>query len=306
MINPFKRKIRLVTHDGKFHADDVFSTAFLKIYFEQIDQRGIKVFRTRDPQKMETGDIVYDIGGKYSLKEGIFDHHQIDGGGKRPNDVPYSAFGLIWKDYGLKLVSNPEIHQKIDELFVQQICAGDTGFNDFVIEGLNWKVWSVNEFVQIFQVGLENDPKKLDKEFTKVVLIAREILEKTILKYENQYTDAKKVLDIYEKTNDKRVLVFDQQYAWKEVLTLKPEPLFVISENPINHNFYVTAVPITKNSFEVRKSFPKEWLGKRDEKLKEITGIKDAVFVHSAGFLAVTESLESAIDMAHQSLRREN
>ena len=54
------------THDGMFHADDVFAAALLRMVFP-----GIKILRgSRVPENFE--GIVYDIG------MGEFDHHQKD------------------------------------------------------------------------------------------------------------------------------------------------------------------------------------------------------------------------------------
>ena len=69
---------RAFTHGGKFHADDVFSTALLKILRPDIKvTRGFVV-----PDNFD--GIVYDVGG------GMFDHH-TEPRETRPNGVPYAA-----------------------------------------------------------------------------------------------------------------------------------------------------------------------------------------------------------------------
>ena len=63
------------THGGKFHADDVFSTALLQIVRPDIQiTRGFTV-----PEDFD--GIVYDVGG------GMFDHHS-EPRETRPNGVP--------------------------------------------------------------------------------------------------------------------------------------------------------------------------------------------------------------------------
>ena len=75
------------THGGKFHADDVFSTALLQIVRPDIKiTRGFTV-----PDDFQ--GIVYDVGG------GLFDHHS-EPRETRPNGVPYAAFGLLWRGAG--------------------------------------------------------------------------------------------------------------------------------------------------------------------------------------------------------------
>ena len=79
------------THGGKFHADDVFSTALLQIVRPDFTvQRGFTV-----PDDFD--GIVYDVGG------GEFDHH-AEPREERYNGVPYAAFGKLWRELGAGLV----------------------------------------------------------------------------------------------------------------------------------------------------------------------------------------------------------
>ncbi len=69
---------------GKFHADDIFSSALLLYLNPEIQI-------TRGNQVPEEYDgIVFDIG------RGAYDHHQKDSR-VRENGIPYAAFGLLWK-----------------------------------------------------------------------------------------------------------------------------------------------------------------------------------------------------------------
>ncbi|MFQ3265592.1 MAG: uncharacterized UPF0160 family protein, partial [Colwellia sp.] len=63
--------IIIATHNGNFHADDVFSIAALKNIFPSI-----KLIRTRNLELIAKADIVIDVGGEYDADAGRFDHHQ--------------------------------------------------------------------------------------------------------------------------------------------------------------------------------------------------------------------------------------
>ena len=94
------------THAGKFHADDVFSTALLRLLRPEL-----KVIRTAAlPENFE--GFAFDIGW------GAYDHHQKDAP-VRENGVPYAAFGLLWKNLGEQLVG--EEWQRFDEHFIQPL-----------------------------------------------------------------------------------------------------------------------------------------------------------------------------------------
>jgi uncharacterized UPF0160 family protein len=80
---------KLVTHNGKFHADDVFASVILTQLFPELP-----LVRTRDEQiTNDKNNFVYDVGG------GKFDHHGIDDQRQHENGVPMAAFGLIWQKF---------------------------------------------------------------------------------------------------------------------------------------------------------------------------------------------------------------
>ena len=81
------------THGGKFHADDVFSYALLRMIHP-----GLLVRRGNEVPQDFTG-IVFDVGG------GAFDHHGNEEK-KRENGVPYAAFGLLWQQLGTAVLGD--------------------------------------------------------------------------------------------------------------------------------------------------------------------------------------------------------
>ncbi len=91
--------VRIVTHSGSFHPDDVFSGALFSILFDG----NIEIIRSRDPEIIKTGDYVFDVGG-LSDGEKNFDHHQEGGAGERENGIPYASFGLVWKRFGEEII----------------------------------------------------------------------------------------------------------------------------------------------------------------------------------------------------------
>ena len=87
------------THSGKFHADDVFSSALLLSVNPEITiHRGSQV-----PEDFK--GIVFDIG------RGKYDHHQRDSR-IRENGVPYAAFGLLWEELGAEILGE-ELAEKL-------------------------------------------------------------------------------------------------------------------------------------------------------------------------------------------------
>ena len=70
-------KITVVaTHDGGFHADDIFAIAVLRQALGELE-----VVRTRDAEKQAAADLRVDVGGRSDAATGDFDHHQRGGAG---------------------------------------------------------------------------------------------------------------------------------------------------------------------------------------------------------------------------------
>ena len=87
--------MKIVTHSGSFHQDELFAVAALLFIFPDAE-----VIRTRDDAVIKSADIAVDVGGIDDPNKERFDHHQEGGAGKRANGIPYASFGLVWKKYG--------------------------------------------------------------------------------------------------------------------------------------------------------------------------------------------------------------
>jgi len=114
-------KTRIITHNGKFHTDEVFAVATLKLVLKD----EVEIIRTRDEEIIKTGDYVVDVGFIYDEEKNLFDHHQVGGAGERANGVPYASFGLVWKKFCRKLSNDDEVADIFDKRIVQFIDATD-------------------------------------------------------------------------------------------------------------------------------------------------------------------------------------
>ncbi|HTV22787.1 MAG TPA: MYG1 family protein, partial [Polyangiaceae bacterium] len=66
------RALRVATHSGPFHADEVFACALRRVFLCQ----PVEVVRTRDLAVIAEVDLAVDVGGEYEPARGRFDHHQ--------------------------------------------------------------------------------------------------------------------------------------------------------------------------------------------------------------------------------------
>lgn len=315
----FLKKQNILTHDGKFHADDVFALATLDILYDG----KIKITRSRNPETIEkflkAGDIIVDNGRDYNFEKNIFDHHQEGGAGARESGVPYAGFGLIWKHFGRQvclkeikknkpsgendLVEAVEyVWQKVDEGLVSNIDATDTGYTDYYSEKTHDSAFVPDKIVGSFVPNWREDYQEADKIFSNLVKVFKILIKREIKISHDRFLAQNLVEAAYQNSLDKRVIIFERGYPWKEVLLEKPEPLYVVFPTINNDGFMVQAVSFKKDSQEVRKKFPEKWLGKAGVDLEKISGVKGAKFCHNAGFLAVASDLDGAKQLAQKAL----
>lgn len=284
--------ITVVTHNGIFHADDVFSVAAL-----QKVVASFTLLRTRDTETIEKADIVIDVGGQYDPDNGRFDHHQRGGAGQRENGIPYSSFGLIWQKYGLQICNeDPDIANAVDNGLVSTIDAIDCGHVEGVIEGI-----SLSQTISMFNPSWEEDDD-IDKCFDEAVIFASRLLERFIASAKGGVKAREIVAQAIEDAADPRVIVLKQFTPWKRTVhALSEDALYMIYPSQTGQ-WRIQTVPVEPGSFENKKPLPAAWGGLSNDELKQATGIADAMFCHNGLFIAGAESFESVMKMANLAL----
>lgn len=288
-----EKNLKIITHSGQFHTDEVFASAVLSL----LHNGSVEVVRSRDPLVWATGDYVVDVGGEYDISRGRFDHHQIGGAGVRENGVPYSSFGLVWKEYGEKISGTVYAANVVDKRLAQPVDAGDNGFETFGVRG-DVAPFILQDMIGAFRPGW-NESRTEDEGFFEALGIARRILEREILLAQSEEEGRRHTEEAYVQAKDKRIIILDDHYPWYEVLGTKPEPLFVVKPDRGNMGKWkIEAVRSDVHSFKNRKDLPATWAGKRDAELAEASGVADAIFSHTKLFIAVAGSKDGALKLA--------
>lgn len=285
-----KPNAKAFTHSGKFHADDVFSSALLLYLNPQITiTRGNRVPEDYD-------GIVFDIG------RGRYDHHQRDSR-VRENGVPYAAFGLLWEELGGEILGGT-LAQRFDEEFVQPLDNNDnTGEKNelaTLIGNFN-PVWDETEAAD--GVTEEERDRGLSVGFLRAVQVAGLILENKFARYRaDARADEKidQVLAMQEtQGGDARILVLPEFVPCQKRLK-ETDTAFVIF--PSNRGGYCIQPQKKPDSMNYKCSFPKQWLGLENEELQAATGLASAGFCHKGGFLMTVGDEADAIRACEISL----
>lgn len=295
-----EKPIRIITHNGTFHVDELLAIATLDLF---LNGAPYEIIRTRDMEVIAAGDYVVDVGGIYDPEQNRFDHHQHSGAGSRENGIPYSAFGLVWKHYGERVAGSPEIARAIDEQIGHPVDMGDNGLDYYKLMRQDTEPLLVQFMVAMFRPTWKEGATH-DKCFHELFPIIRRMLERAIHVERDRALGGKFVEDAYQHAEDKRLVVLDAPYSWSETLAAHPEPLYVVKPKSASEFWEVECVRDNPNGFANRKDLPEAWAGilEADHKFPQVSGVPDAVFCHNRRYIAVARSKEGALKLAQLAL----
>jgi uncharacterized UPF0160 family protein len=290
--------MRVATHDGSLHADEVFAIAALSLLGEPVE-----IVRTRDEAALAAADARVDVGFRSDPERGDFDHHQREGAGERPNGIRYASFGLVWRHHGARIAGDAEVAERVDQSLVQGVDANDTGQE--IVNPLIDGVWpmTVSGVIGAFNPTWEEEltREEEDRRFAEAVVLATRILEREIAAARAGRRARRLVEEAVARAEDPRVVVLDDNIPWKEVVvTQAPEALYVVY--PKRQGWGLEAVPRELGSFDNRRDLPETWAGLDGPQLAHVTGVDDALFCHAQRFLAVARSREAIDALAAQAL----
>lgn len=301
-MNENNNKIKIVTHDNKFHADDVFACATLSLYYEK-EGKSFEIVRTRNMEIIKKADIVVDVGAEHDADRNRFDHHQVGKAGTRDDIIPYSSCGLVWKKYGKFLCSHEEVFKKIDKDIFEPIDAQDNGvvITENKFDGLY--PFAIPQIINSYNPIWDSE-EQYDTQFLKAVEFAKTFLAREISIKESKLNAGKLVKQAYENSADKKLVIFEKSIPWKGSMSDLPEALFVIFPRE-DGRYIIHAVPKgDPEEMVYRKYLPAEWGGLRDEQLQKVTGVADATFCHNDRFIGGAGTLEGTIKLAKLAIEK--
>lgn len=308
----------IVTHGGKFHADDAWAVAVLMLLYPEAE-----LVRTRDPAIIARADVAIDVGGVWDPAAGRFDHHQKGFDGARVSGVPYASAGLVWREHGARCVAllaerhagyklSDDVAQQmayaIDADVVQYLDLSDVGAarNAPGSYGLSAIVSGFNpNWMDEQRLGYGPAAEAYrDAQFRRVLDLLTDLMINAV-KYRVGALLAVEQVRKADVLEGGRVLFLkNAALPWTAVVRKEmPKVLFVISYNLAEQRHMIHTVPVSAESFEARADLPAAWAGLRDADLAAVTGVPDAGFCHNGRFIAAAKSYEGILEMARQALR---
>lgn len=297
-----KWPLKVGTHGGVFHADDVFACAVLC----ELVTEPAAITRARTPHLLAEMDILVDVGGEYDPTRGRFDHHQTNGAGERPGQgFPYASFGLVWKAYGARLVR--EAYGITEEAEVEAVVNRVDVSLVSIVDGVDCGTFRARGFGvnAVFSCLNPTDDEETDFDqafFEDALPLARKLLRRVIKWAIADHQAVEQVREAMRNTRDKRLLELERGVSWKEtVMGEFPDVLFVVY--PLaNHEWRLQVVQADHRSYRPRKALPVDWWGLMGVDFEQATKVQDAVFCHPNGYIAGARSREGVMRLAELAL----
>lgn len=288
------------THSGTFHADDVLAAAALRLA-----KPSVTILRSRDNDQLHAADILFDVGRVFNPATCRFDHHQLEYSEARANAIPYSSFGLVWRELGDKLCGSAAAANRVDIALVQGVDAVDCGVT-ISKEVVQVKLMSISAVLGSFNQGWQDlaTTEAINAAFEQAVSVAKLILENAI-REASGFEKAKAVVEQSAVLEGGRVLALEHGVPWKETVldSSKYDQLLYVIYPDAQAKWHLSCVPDKSGSFSNRKSLPVAWAGLDGVELDKVTGIKGCVFCHRARFVGGHTTREGVLEMARLALR---
>lgn len=277
-IEKFRNARNVVVHSSVFHADDVFTVAYLKMLREFYKLPPLNIYRlghngeVRPSMTLDNGWIVADVG------KGEFDHHfKEEDKAYRENGNPYAAFGLIVRAFHQGFL-NEEEYDRLDTTFIQPIDYHDNyGTSNMLSSAIS--TFNLNWDAPDRSVSASNEC------FCEAVEIAYKILS-------NAISSARSIVRAKELAKKQTITghtIFMDKYApVMEYFTYNPDVEFIGSPSDKRGYQVIGVKDATKNN---KRLFP--------EAIRGISTVDPdehgLLFCHPSGFMATFDTKEHAM-----------
>lgn len=290
--------MKITTHNGQFHADEVVAFTFLKFIMNDIEFE-----RTRNLEIIESSDIVIDVGMKYEPDMNRFDHHQDSCNitFSEKYNIPMSSAGMVYKKYGKEYLNKLLSDEIEDELYyefydnvIKEIDAIDNGIKN---QDMNFYIQTgISRMISRFNYFDVFDEQKQYEQFYKASNYAQNILEiianDLYMKRKLFNDEYSKIKEIINNTSEKYIIVNFDCINWYKCI------MHYYNENKDKNKIEWIVYKDNKN-WRIRTISNESKKLKDENYLKNnITHPEQLLFVHKAKFIASAETLETIEEIA--------
>ena len=317
--------LTIVTHNGRFHTDEVFATALLRLIFDVAEIKRTRNTDVLEDARNSSNTIIIDVGKIYDPSTCSFDHHQKSFNQKFDRNISdlinMSSCGLIWKHYGMNILCTfcddpvicDQLYTEVYEKLFLSIDANDTGVRrlknlDTVQYNFFYET-TLGEIVGIHNTPNVSDDAKQYDAFMEAVNFCDHFFRKKIgnmihgkkvyLKYKDKFEEY-----FYTAKVDGREYLYiedEKVYYGHYINKYDPDKIIkffitrILNGDGTVREYKIHTRRVRADSFDVVAPIISE------EKAKSLVG-RDLIFVHRAQFVGSCKSFEAARMVVEKSL----
>ncbi len=270
--------MRVATHSGPFHADDVLAWGLVRVF---VDPEA-ELVRTRDPAVLAAADMVFDVGGSFDPATLRFDHHQTAYTG------PRSSAGMVvdWlESAGRVSASLAAFLRTRASDYVDDVDNGrretDASVPCFatMVEALNRGAGTLEAFDAQFRVAGD-----MATAWVRGLAAghAEEEAARTVVQAAMADAEAR----------GSNVIVLESYVRWKPAyfgFGGADHPTDFVAHPGPDGSWRALAIPPVLGSFDQKVPFPAAWAGLVDGELAAVSGVPGARFCHKNRFILVCD-----------------
>jgi len=281
---------KIVTHNGKFHLDEVMAVAILFMYVH--NNKDWEIVRTRDPKiiddaKKDSATWLLDLGLTYEMWDKNLDHHQNE-------NLPSTQ--VLVTDYLMRLAEKQGNVEVIEELtfpirsIANRFSDWDTGKNNIVPRYME----AINKLPEPFSSMVENlavivakfnrdisDAVVQHVQFIEAVKFVMQVLENEVYEYRME-KKADKIWNTRKSLFDGKVVLLDGYI-----------PKWESRAKAADKNIQFAIYPSMGN-YKIHSVDSRKYVIPQLDELSNLMGDEyspeEIVFVHANGFIGATTS----------------
>jgi uncharacterized UPF0160 family protein len=302
LVNDVK-DANFITHNRRFHIDDVLSTIILELVFGVIYLARVDNFY----EKSTTDKFIYDLNGFNTIP-----FKSVTTIKYRKNGVIYSSAGYIWSKYGKEvpmIKDNPKVEEIVDivdKRFIQGVDANA----EQKIPKSDYPAYM--QTLTDIVAGFNPVGKSTDEEYNERFLKACETIRTIFINEIEKAIGAAKQSDVYkeallESKDGLAILnevvpwdgIFYNEERFSEILN----KLYYIVYPTTQGSFEVRAIPLYYHGIRPKRAFPEDWRESSD--LYNIFNDSDVISCNKTGTVIRTSTKEAAVKVAEKALSYE-
>lgn len=283
--------LKVLTHSGKFHPDELFACAMLAHF----KQSWLKIKRSRSEEVItnyrEKGHYIIDVGDVYNPPFSL-DHHQKSFNKLNKFGNVMSSCGIMWEELKKSCELTESMINKIDE-FVNIVDMHDNGV----------KFAPELEYITLFNYSSAEEDKRFMNAFRVVCLHFANLMQRWKYECINEREHTLIVNSPEYYNSDKTVIAFNGKLSITEIINSSSALLVVYKRS--NDECVIQSLNAgIEVDFSVRCPAPDDWLGKSSGEVDELP---ELVFCHKGGFITVVKTdIDNAVKIAETIVQKHN